>query len=103
MITVTCKCGHKQKIDDYPSRWKCSKCGGWQNYDPVIDNPTRHLAVCQRAMQIRLEWSDGDWHNWLVENFEYDDMIHVLVNNDSMILAYAIAEFELTEATQDEH
>jgi hypothetical protein len=98
VITVRCNCGHKQKVGDYPSRWKCSKCGEWQNYDPVIDNPARLLIVLQEACRIRLEWSYEDYNDWLREHIGFKEIEEsgVGVDIDLMTLAYAIAEFVLS-------
>jgi hypothetical protein len=93
VITVTCKCGHKQEVGDYPSRWKCSKCGQWQNYDPVIDNPARLLVACQRAMEIMQTWTYDQFTRWQYQNVE-PESITDLIGIHLMGMAFAIAEDE---------
>jgi hypothetical protein len=55
---------------------------------------SEHLAIAQRAMEIRQTWHYSEYNVWLKERFEQIDIVNAAADCDLMTLAFAIAESE---------
>jgi transposase-like protein len=63
MITINCAhCGAKNKIGNYKSRWKCSKCGGWQDYDPGTEEEQAERATLLKRIKA-VNWMTLPLHH----------------------------------------